>query len=35
MENMDELTKLWGTTAAKISEKAVEKAQRQAEKADR
>lgn len=28
MENMDELAKLWGTTAAKITEKAVEKAQK-------
>jgi hypothetical protein len=28
MENMEELAKLWGTTAAKVTEKAVEKAQK-------
>jgi len=32
MENMEELTRLWGTSAAKITEKAVEKAQKYAEK---
>jgi len=35
MENMDELTKLWGTTAAKVTEKAVEKAQKFAERAEK
>src|SRR5262245_53149470 len=32
MENFEEITKLWGVTAAKISEKAVEKAQKYSER---
>jgi NDP-sugar pyrophosphorylase family protein len=35
MENMEELAKLWGTTAAKVTEKAVEKAQKFGERAER
>jgi translation initiation factor 2 alpha subunit (eIF-2alpha) len=35
MENMEDIAKLWGSTAAKISEKAVEKAQKFAEKTEK
>ncbi|VVC76960.1 hypothetical protein AQUSIP_22870 [Aquicella siphonis] len=35
MENMEEIAKLWGTTAAKITEKAVEKAQKFTEKPEK
>lgn len=35
LENMDELAKSWGTTAAKVTEKAVEKAQKYSEKAEK
>lgn len=35
MENMEEIAKLWGTTAAKITEKAVEKAQKYTEKSEK
>ena len=35
MENFEEISKIWGTTAAKISEKAVEKAHKFAEKTEK
>lgn len=35
METMEEIAKLWGSTAAKISEKAVEKAQRYTERTEK
>lgn len=35
MENLEEISKVWGSTAAKITEKAVEKAQKYTEKAEK
>lgn len=35
LENVDELTKLWSTTAAKVTEQAVEKAKKYAEKSEK
>ena len=35
IQNLEELSKVWGYTAAKITEKAVEKAQKYAEKAEK